>query len=374
MKRTQATEKAAKPAPKSFSRRSFLKGTAGAVALLGAPAFIKNAGPSTLRKVRFQLAWIPSGQYTYAFTAQEMGFWKGLGLDVEIHRGFGSGSTSNNVATGQYEVGEASFGTAVLTASKGGPLVAMGARYQKSPIGFAALKKKGVKKPKDLEGMKVADSAGSGAYVLLPAFAKATGIDLSKVKIEFVSPAAYLPSLLAGKVDAVSTYYVSIGPPLLARRFAFDFLFHADYGLDMLDQVFITQPKRLKEDKELFRNFVEGALKGVAFSYLTPEKAVDITMKKLPLYGAGKESKRLIEVGQGVATAMGVSPHVEKQGLGWMEPSLVKDSVDKVATYMGAAKIADVESLYTNEFIGKVRLTAEQWAQVKAASQKYLPS
>jgi NitT/TauT family transport system substrate-binding protein len=181
-----------------------------------------------LRKVNFQLAWIPSGQYTYAFVAQELGFWSDLGLDVQVHRGFGSGSTSNNVATGQYEVGEASFGTAVLTASKGGLLVAMGARYQKSPIGFVALKKKGLRKPKDLEGMTVADSAGSGAYVLLPAFARATGIDLAKVKIQFVDPAAYLPSLLAERVDAVSTYIVSIGPPLLARDIQFDFLFHAD--------------------------------------------------------------------------------------------------------------------------------------------------
>jgi hypothetical protein len=119
---------------------------------------------------------------------------------------------------------------------------------------------------------------------------------------------------------------------------------------------------------------VEGAFKGVAYSYLEPEKAVDITMKRLPLYGEGQLSKRLIDVGQGVASAMGISPYVEKHGLGWMEPPLVKDSVDKVVKYMGAAPIADVESLYINEFIGKVRLTPEQWAKVKASSQKYLPS
>jgi hypothetical protein len=71
---------------------------------------------------------------------------------------------------------------------------------------------------------------------------------------------------------------------------------------------------------------------------------------------------------------MGISPYVEKHGLGWMEPSVVRDSVEKTVTYMGAAKIADVESLHTNEFIGTVKLTPDQWAKVREYSKKYLPS
>ena len=71
-------------AAKTVSRRHFLKGAVGTAALLKAPAFIRNAGASQLRKVKFQLAWIPSGEYTPWFAAKEMGFWSELGLDVEI--------------------------------------------------------------------------------------------------------------------------------------------------------------------------------------------------------------------------------------------------------------------------------------------------
>ena len=358
----------------THSRRRFLKGALGTAALLQAPAFIRNSGASKLRKVKFQLAWIPSGEYTPWFAAKEMGVWSDLGLDVEISRGFGSGKTAKNVSLGQFDVGEASFGLVANTASKGGPLVALAARYQKSPVGIMALTKKGLKKPKDLEGMTVGSAAFSGAYRLFPAFAKATKLDASKVKFQMISPAAYFSSLLAGKVDALATYYVSQAPPLLAKDIPFDFLFFADYQLDMLDQTLITRPDSLKKDRELYRNFVRGALKGVAFSYLNPQKTVDIAMKQLAALGFGKGSRRNVELAKGVATALGISDAVEKRGIGWMEPALVKATVDKVVTYLGANKIDDLDALYTNEFVGGVNLKPEQWAKLRAESKKYLPS
>lgn len=358
----------------SLSRRTFLKGTAGAMAILGAPAFIKNAGASKLRKVKYQLAWIPSGQFASAFVAQELGFWSKRGLDVQIDRGFGSAQGATNVAAGAYEIAEVSFSAAVVTASKGGALLALGARYQKSPIGVIALKKAGIRKPKDLEGKTAATTAGSGSTLLFPAFARAAGIDPNKVKLEFVTGPALNASVMAGKVDAALAYYVSSAPNFQGRDMDFDYIFFADYGLDTLDQVWITRPKRFQEDKELFRNFVQGALEGVKYSYLNPERSVQITMEKLPLYGASKESRRLIDLGLGAATALGISSYVEKNGLGWMESSLVKDSVDKTIRYMGAAPIQDVERLYTNEFIGTVKLASDEWVKVKEYAKKYFPS
>jgi NitT/TauT family transport system substrate-binding protein len=338
-----------------------------------------------MREVTFRLAWIPSGQYCYALVAKKLGFWRKLGLDVKIHRGFGSSKTSSDIATGQFDVGEASFGPAALVISKGGSLIAMGARYQKSPMGVATLRERKLKTPKDLEGMTLASSAGSGSYTLFPAFARSAGFDGKKVKWQLVSPAAYHASILAGKVDAVSTYIVSFAPGLIARGINFDFIFYADHGLDMLDQVFIAQPERLKKDPELYRKFVQGALKGIAHSFLKPEESIAhsflkpeesiaITMEELPIYGKGKMSRKIITAGLGVASAISVSPYVEKNGIGWMERSLVKDSVDRVVKYMGAAPIKDIDGIYTNQFIGGEKLTPDQWKKVRDRSKRFLPS
>jgi NitT/TauT family transport system substrate-binding protein len=354
--------------------KKLLTCTAVAVSLLTAPAFIPNAGAEKMRKVSFRLAWIPSGQYCYALVARKLGFWRKLGLDVKIHRGFGSSKTSQEISTGQFDVGEASFGPAILVISKGGSLVGMGARYQKSPMGVATLKKTPLKTAKDIEGLTLASSPGSGSHTLFPAFARSAGIDANKVKWLMISPAAYKSSLLAGKVDAVSTYIVSFAPGLIGRGIKYNFVFYADHGFDMLDQTFWARPDRFKKDRNLYRKFVQGALKGIKHTFLEPEESIKITMGELPIYGKGKVSYKIIEAGLGVASAISSSAHTEKHGIGWMEPSLVKDSLDRVVKYMGAAPIKDINSIYTNEFIGGEKLTPAQWKKVRDWSMKFLPS
>ena len=85
------------------------------LSLMVAPVLVQNV--SAAKKVNFRLAWIPSGQYCYAIVAQKLGFWKKGGLDVKIHRGFGSSKTSQDISTGQFDVGEASFGPAAFVIS-----------------------------------------------------------------------------------------------------------------------------------------------------------------------------------------------------------------------------------------------------------------
>ena len=81
-----------------------------------------------------------------------------------------------------------------------------------------------------------------------------------------------------------------------------------------------------------------------------------------------------IRIGERELSRPGRTVPAEKRGIGWMEPALVKATVDKVVTYLGANKIDDVDALYTNEFVGGVNLKPEQWAKLRAESKKYLPS
>ena len=40
---------------------------------------------------------------------------------------------------------------------------------------------------------------------------------------------------------------------------------------------------------------------------------------------------------------------------------------------MGAKDLPPADKLYTNRFVGNIKLTAPQWAAVAGRSQKYLP-
>ena len=115
---------------------------------------------------------------------------------------------------------------------------------------------------------------------------------------------------------------------------------------------------------------------GRAFLRITKAKRSRSTRahaKKLPIAARRRRESRF-EVVVLDHPRVSVSPFVEKHGIGWMEPSLVNDSVDKIVRYMGAAPIKDIKGLYTNEFIGKERLTPAQWKKVRAWSRRFLTS
>jgi len=70
---------------------------------------------------------------------------------------------------------------------------------------------------------------------------------------------------------------------------------------------------------------------------------------------------------------MGLAPEIEKNGLGWMDPEMVKRTRETVITYMGAKDVPAAEQLFTNAFVGKVKLTPAQWAGVRDAVKRYIP-
>jgi hypothetical protein len=72
-------------------------------------------------------------------------------------------------------------------------------------------------------------------------------------------------------------------------------------------------------------------------------------------------------------TAMGLTPEVEKNGLGFLDPEMVKRTRETVMTYMGAKDVPAAEQLYTNAFAGKIKLTPAQWATVRESVKRYVP-
>ena len=197
----------------TVSRRRFLAGAAA----LAAAGYARPAAGQSTTKVKFTLPWIPHGGYTHIFAAKKLGFWEKRGLDVSVDRGFGSGEVCKTIGLGQYEFGEIDYGVMVNCAAKQLDRVAIGGISPRSPVGIFWQPKAGIKKPKDLEGKKVAFTSGSGDCQLWPAFIKATGIDDGKVQKVFMNAEALIKSFIDNQVDAVGNFYASIAPNLWAQ-------------------------------------------------------------------------------------------------------------------------------------------------------------
>lgn len=89
----------------TIHRRAFLKSTGALGVGAGLNLAMPGIGRAALTPVKFTLAWLPLGTFSYAYVAKAKGFFEKHGLDVTIDRGFGSGKVCVPVDQGQYEFG-----------------------------------------------------------------------------------------------------------------------------------------------------------------------------------------------------------------------------------------------------------------------------
>jgi len=326
----------------TMTRRNFLAGSAAAATLAVCRPAAQAQAPT---KVKFTLPWIPHGGYTHVFVAKKLGYWEQRGLDVTIDRGFGSGEVCKTLGLGQYEFGSLDLGVMINCVSKGLDLVATGVLSPRSPVGIFALTKKGIRAPRDLEGKRVAFATGSGDFQLWPAFVKATGIDDAKVQKVFMGPEALIKSLIEEQIDAEGNFYGSIAPSVWAQGLDLTPILYEDYGVKMYSLVFATRSKIVKEQPELCSRFMDGVMEGLAYTYLHPNESIDIHLQMVKEFQGSPTNREVVKHGQGVMTAMGLAPEVEKNGLGFMDPEMVKRTRETVMNYMGAKDVPAAEQL-----------------------------
>jgi NitT/TauT family transport system substrate-binding protein len=356
-----------------IDRRSFmtLAGIAGATGATGisAPWVARAAAP-----IKFTLPWLPLGPYSFTFVAKAMGFWEKRGLDVTIDRGFGSGRVCVPVDQGQYDFGIIDLAVMMNCAARGLDLVAVAGIWPISPVGIFSLKENGIGKPKDLEGQTVGFDVGSGDFQLWPAFVKATGIDEKKVKKVTMDSGALNNALIDGQVKAIGQFFGSLAPTLWAQGLELNSIMYADYGINTFGLCVACKRATIEKRPEVCRNFVEGLMEGLKYVYLNPEKSVAIHLESVKEFKGGSVAdEKVVEYGQACGTALGMAPAIKQHGLGYMDPDLVEQTAQSVVTYMGVTTLPKTASMFTDRFVGTVRLTDAEWKSTEERSRKYLP-
>jgi NitT/TauT family transport system substrate-binding protein len=356
----------------TMQRRSFLGGVGAltAAAALGAP---RGAFANT--PVKATLPWLPLGTYSFLFSARKLGYWEKRGLAVSIDRGFGSTKVCVPVDQGQYDFGLLDLAVMAGCAGRGLDLVAIAGIWPRSPIGIFSLKEANITKPKDLEGQSVGFDVGGGEFQLWPAFVKATGIDAKKVNIVSMDAPGLMRAVADKQLKIVGNFFGSIAPTFWANKYELNALFYEDFGVRMHSVVIACKRATIDKKPELCKSFVEGAMEGLRYAYLNPEKAIDLHVDSLKEFQGGSPATReVLMYGQEVGTSLGFTPTFKTSGLGFIDPDLVAVTRQSVETYMDIKTVPPADKLYTNQFAGSVKLNDAEWAEVEQRVRKSLPS
>lgn len=310
----------------------------------------------TTEKVNLALDWIVYGKHVMFYPALEQGIYQSHGLSVTMTRGFGSGDTIQKVDQKAIQFGMADLGSLVLLRAKGAKVTTVGMIHHLMPHAVAFMKGGPIGTPKDLEGKSFSTPAGNAVWVLMPAFARATGFDHTKIKHIPADAAASRAALLAGRVDAIGIFWPEY-PPIAAEAKNFGkeigAFKYSDFGLDLYANGIIVHDDLVREKPDLVARFVKATYEGIHWSLKNPEKAFELYMKRNADQDRGKAS------GEWTTGIEMFGPAAKKAQtplqLAWMDPPKVKKTVDVIGEFFKLESAVKPEDVYTNKFAEPLR-------------------
>ena len=156
-------------------------------------------------KVRLLLDWAWLPYHSPFVLAQEKGYFKEQGLDVEMEQGRGSATTALLVGNGQFDIGHLNITNAAQTIGKGLPLKVIALYQHKSSASFIGIKGRvalgGID---DLKKLKIGSTPGGSDVLGMKIFTKMNNIDPSSLNVISLNAEAKNVALLNGSVDVLS--------------------------------------------------------------------------------------------------------------------------------------------------------------------------
>ena len=350
-----------------ISRRTAVATIAGALA---APALLRVTNAQGLRKLKFTLPWLPEGSYAYNFVAKANGYWKSRGFDVDISRGHGALAAAQAIAQGQFDLGLATAPGLVLLSDKGVDLRSIAIMDYEPTMCIGFLASSSIKTPKDLEGKRVGQTLASTDAPFFKPFCEKNGVDISKVNLLNMDARVRNQALVEGRVDAITGLASSMLGAIGASGKEVGFFLYSDYGLVLYGNVVMAvTPKLLAEDPDLCKNFTSGLLEGLKFTITRPKEAQQIFLDSVPELKMTSTAAEFARLGMGVQrfSVLVGEGDARTHGLGWANHSKLDAMTDFVLRYQAApgAKKPDLNTIFTNRFIGSVKLTDKEWAQAE---------
>lgn len=355
----------------SIDRRTFLQGTTASLALSSTLPTRSHA--QSLRKVTFTQAWLPDGSNMFIYAAKNKGYFRKRGIDLEISRGFGSVAATQAIGSGKFEFGLAAAVAGIQQSVKGLEIVQLGTVHYDSTMGVVVLADSPIKTPKDLEGRKLGSTVTSGEYPLLPLFFNNSGVDASKVQRVQLDAQVRNRALITKEVDAISAFAGSSIPSLAAQGIETRFLPYSKHGIVAYGLSLMTQPKMLAQDPALCQAIVDASLEGLVLSLRNPDEAIEAVVGELKEVAMTASGRDQLRIGSGMYNVTTLAPDAKRNGIGWQDPEVMKRQADIVMNFLAEKgdKPPAMDKLYTNRFVGGVKLSDADWTAAEQRSAQY---
>ena len=287
--------------------------------LLVMPLLFGSPAPArALDQVTLQLKWFHQFQFAGFYAAEEQGYYREAGLDVNFLEGQPDKGPIDKVLQGaaQYGVDDCRL---LLARNDGKPVVALGVIFQHSPAILIARQDSAAQNIHDLARKRIMldeTTEDISAYLVSEG--------LTKDRYTLIRHSFNLQDLLDGKVDAISAYLTN--EPFFLDQLGFNYLAFTprSAGIDFYGDTLFTTEQELKNHPERVKAFREASFRGWKYALAHADEMVDLILAK---YSQHKSREHLLAEARQMTLL--IQPDLVE--LGYMNPGRCRHIADTYA-------------------------------------------
>ena len=303
------------------------------------------AAQPAVSRVDFLTNYVILGRHAPFFVGVDKGFYREVGLDVQIAPSTGSGFVIAAIEGGQADFGIAEAAPVVQAIAKGAQVRAFGVFMDRSTSGLASLTPHPT--PESLQGKTVAASMTDSARVILPIV-----LDLARVPVDSFTwvnadPSVYFPLLLQGRAELVTASSDSDVPTLERRTGkSIHFASFAEWGYDVFGYFLVARADRIASSPDDVLAFASATAKAVRYAIDNPDEAAAMVVRHHPtldeeiVLAHWKESIAAIE-----------TPYVREHGYGHATEERLKRSIELVQRAFGLDTTLAPDDVFADGFM-----------------------
>lgn len=242
---------------------------------------INPASPAKLTKLTVILDWFPNPDHAPLIVAQQQGYFKEQGLDVQLIGPSDPNDPPKLVAARKADIGITYEPQYIEQIDQGLPLISFGTLIDKPLNCLVALSENGIKDISDLKGKSIGSTTGGLSGVMMDNLLQSAQISTNEVTMVNVRY-NLTQALLSHKVDAVTGLNRNFEVPQIeAQGKKVVTFFPEDYGTPNYSElIFITNKFNIHDPR--LPKFIAAIKKAVAYLDQHPDTAWDGFAKQYP--------------------------------------------------------------------------------------------
>ncbi len=267
--------------PNQVHRRALL---AGSLLALAAPAKVRAQGMERI-KLLLDWGWLP--YHSVYFIAQEKGYFRDAGVEVEYEQGRGSNTTAIVVGQRGYDMGHINTTNVAAAIARGVPLKSVALYQHRTSASFVGIKGRvTLTGPDSLRGIRIGSTPGGSDGLSLSVFRRANRIPENALNVISLDASAKTAALLTGQVDCVSGDSHAFRAIVQGAGHEPEVMELASFGVPLLGFGFAANEQAIREKPEGIRRVLRAVKRALADQAADTEAACTLIRGRVQVPGS----------------------------------------------------------------------------------------